>query len=561
MKKLFISILFACILIVDNTSAAPAAWAFRVKFTDKSGTLTFADSLTFLTQKSLDRRSKQGLTLDSTDLPVVPGYINQVMTAASAVKLHNVSKWFNQIVVISLDSATTVANIAALPMVASVKCVARYPNGVFKTKSETGNKFPEVLPSITTAAKHTRPGSTYYGVAYHQINIMHGDYLHDIGFKGEGMDIAIFDVNFRYTNTCPAYDSLNADSRVKDVYNFARDTAYVYSTAIPNDHGMNVLGCMAANLPGTYVGTAPEANFHLYITEDWLTEQPIEEDNWLSAAERADSLGVYIVNSSLGYNIYSDLPASSYTYASMDGKTSLVAKAGNMAVSKGMFMVNAQGNEGAGAWHYMLTPADADSIYSVGTVDGSGIWGNSGYGPTYDGRIKPDGCGMGKAAELIGGTCAPGTSNGSSFSSPMVCGSIACLWQSAPNLTAFQLRRVVRMSSDHYSNPNNTLGYGIPNFKLASSIISGTSDVTNIDYTFSLYPNPCKGEFTVRSYDPSIEHVAYTLYDMQGRLIYQSEKLINANFHCDALNHVPTGEYMLVLSTLGKMYSTKVVKE
>ena len=558
MKSILFFALFAMFFISETVSALPPAYAFRVKFKNKNGTLTYADSLLFLTQKSLDRRSKQGISLDSSDLPVVPSYINQVMTTAVAVKLHNVSKWFNQIVVITLDS-TKATDIAALPMVASVSLVANYPNGVYqRPDNPAADKFAEVMP---IEGKRTRPGSSYYGLAYQQINIMHGDYLHDIGFKGEGMDIAVFDVNFRYTNTCPAFDSINASSRIKDVYNFAKDTAYVYSTLIAVEHGMNVLGCMGGNIPGTYVGTAPNANFYLYITEDWLTEQPIEEDNWLSAAERADSLGVYVVNSSLGYNIFTDLPSASYSYSNMDGQASLIAKAANKAVSKGIFIVNAEGNEGASSWHYMLTPADADSVYSVGSVDGSGLWAGSGYGPTYDGRIKPDGCGMGKSSMLIGGNCAPGTSNGSSFASPMVCGSIACLWQSTPSLTAFQLRRIVRMCSDHYTAPNNTVGYGIPNFELAHAIVTGTSDVTNIDYTFSLYPNPCDGHFSVRSYDPAIANVAYSIYDLKGKLIYRNDKLMNANFQSDALEHVASGEYILLISSFNKTYSTRIVRK
>lgn len=558
MKSIVFIAFVAMLLMSETISALPPAYAFRVKFNNKNGTLTYADSLSFLTQNSLDRRSKQGISLDSSDLPVVPAYINQVMTTASAVKLHNVSKWFNQIVVITLDS-TKASDIASLPMVASVSLVARYPNGVYQRPANpTPDKFTELMP---IEVKRTRPGSSYYGLAYQQINLMHGDYLHDIGFKGEGMDIAVFDVNFRYTNTCPAFDSINTFNRIKDVYNFAKDTAYVYSTAIVVEHGMNVLGCMAGNMPGTYVGTAPNANFYLYITEDWLTEQPIEEDNWLSAAERADSLGVYIVNSSLGYNIFTELPSASYSYADMNGQVSLIAKAANKAVAKGIFIVNAEGNEGASSWHYMLTPADADSVYSVGSVDGSGLWGGSGYGPTYDGRIKPDGCGMGKSSMLIGGNCAPGTSNGSSFASPMVCGSIACLWQSAPSLTAFQLRRIVRMCSDHYTAPNNTVGYGIPNFELAHAIVTGTSDVTNIDYTFSLYPNPCDGHFSVRSYDPAITNVSYAIYDMHGKLVYKSDKLINANFQSDALAHLASGEYVLLISSFNKNYSTRIVRK
>jgi serine protease AprX len=563
MKATFIVILFTALFFSNEVFSAPPAYAFRVKFKNKNGTHTFADSLSFLSQKSLDRRSKQNISLDSSDLPVVANYISQVMMASSAVKLHNVSKWFNQIVIITLDSST-VTNIAALPMVESVKLVARYPNGVYKTlPGNTPDKFTEEqYPEY----KKTRGSATYYGLAFQQIDIMEGDFLHDKGYKGEGMDIAVFDVNFRYTNTCTQFDSLISQNRVKDVYNFARDTPYVYSVAIVNSHGTNVLSCLAANMPGSYVGTAPNANYHLYITEDWLTEQPIEEDNWLSAAERVDSIGVYVVNSSLGYNIFTDFPSASYNYSHLDGNTSLIAKAANKLVSKGVFLVNAQGNEGSGAWHYMMTPSDADSVYSVGSVNGAEIWGGTGYGPTFDGRIKPDGMGMGTGAAIVGGACTVGASNGSSFAAPMVCGSIACLWQSSPHLNAFQLRRIVRMSSDRYEkivtsvDTSYAYGYGIPNFEKAYGIVTGTSPISNIDYTFTLYPNPCDGNFEVRSYDPSIENVAYSVYDMSGKLMYKSDKLINANFRSNILQGAPSGEYVLLIATVSKVFSTKVIK-
>ncbi|HPI55219.1 MAG TPA: hypothetical protein PLU10_11050, partial [Chitinophagaceae bacterium] len=299
MKKSLL-LLLGCFLLMLDVQAAPA-YAFRVKFKDKNGTLSFADSLQFLSSKALARRSNQGILLDSTDLPVVNSYIDTVMVTSAAVKLHNVSKWFNQIVVITFDSMKVV-DIAALPMVESVKLVARYPNGVYKTEMvEVSPKFTE---PINYNLQKTRGSSAYYGLAFQQIDMIGGDCLHDLGFKGENMDVAIFDVNFRRTDSCSAYDSLLADNRVKDVHDFVRDTNFVYDMAINSDHGMNVLGCMAANMPGTYVGTAPHANFHLYISEDVRTEQPIEEDNWLSAAERSDSLGIYLINSSLGYNLY-----------------------------------------------------------------------------------------------------------------------------------------------------------------------------------------------------------------------------------------------------------------
>lgn len=557
MKKYLLLLLVSLVFIMD-AQAAPA-YAFRVRFKDKNGTLTFADSLQFLSSKALARRSNQGIALDSSDLPVVKSYIDTVMSTSAAVKLHNVSKWFNQIVVITFDSMKVV-DIAALPMVASVQLVARYPNGVYKTEMvETNPKFSE---PVEYNLHKTRGSSAYYGLAFQQIDMIGGDCLHDLGFKGEGMDVAIFDVNFRRTDSCSAYDSLLADQRVKDVHDFVRDTNFVYDMAINNDHGMNVLGCMAANLPGTYVGTAPHANFHLYISEDIRTEQPIEEDNWLSAAERSDSLGIYLINSSLGYNLYTNLPSASYTYADMDGKTSLIAQAANKAVAKGIFVVNAQGNEGAAAWHYMLTPADGDSVYSVGSVDGSGIWASSGYGPTFDQQVKPDGVALGKGVSLIGGTCGVGASNGSSFASPIMCGAITCLWQAAPHLKVWELRKLLQMVSSQYTNPDNTLGYGMPDFCQAYGIATNTSDITQIDYTFACYPNPTNnGSFEVRCFNVNMPSYSYAIYDLQGKLVYKSDELHSNGFRCDALQHSANGQYVLVISTGLKQYSHKISRQ
>ena len=555
-KKLLL--LLGCFLLMLDVQAAPA-YAFRVKFKDKNGTLTFADSLQFLSSKALARRSNQGILLDSTDLPVVKSYVDTVMVTSAAVKLHNVSKWFNQIVVNTFDSMKVV-DIAALPMVASLQLVARYPNGVYKTEMvETNPKFSE---PIDYNLHKTRGSSAYYGLAFQQIDMIGGDCLHDLGYKGEGMDVAIFDVNFRRTDSCSAYDSLLADQRVKDVHDFVRDTNFVYDMAINSDHGMNVLGCMAANIPGTYVGTAPHANFHLYISEDVRTEQPIEEDNWLSAAERSDSLGIYLINSSLGYNLYTNLPSASYTYADMDGKTSLIAQAANKAVAKGIFVVNAQGNEGAAAWHYMLTPADGDSVYSVGSVDGSGIWSGSGYGPTFDQQIKPDGVALGKGVSLIGGTCGVGASNGSSFASPIMCGAITCLWQAAPHLKVWELRQLLHMVSSQYNTPDNTVGYGMPDFCQAYGIATNTSDITQIEYTFACYPNPTNtGSFDVRCFNASVPSYSYAIYDIQGKLVYKSNELHSNGFHCDALQQSTKGQYVLVISTGLKQYSHKISKQ
>ena len=555
--KWIVTLMLAMYCMMDFHAQAAPAYAYRVRFKDKNGTLTFADSLQFLSQKALQRRAFQGIPLDSTDLPVVQAYIDTVMQTSNALRLHAVSKWFNQVVIICSDSMKRTA-LEALPMVESVKLVARFGNGIF-TPVFDQSKFPEVSPMPLEAK--TTGSSAYYGLSYQQVDLIQADCLHDLGYKGENMDIAVFDINFRYTNTCLAFDTLRQQQRIKETFNYCRDTSWVYSASIPTSHGMNVLGCMAANLPGTYVGTAPYANFYLYITEDVLVEQPIEEDNWLSAAERSDSAGVYIINSSLGYNQFDNvLSSNNYTYADMNGQVSLIARAANKAVSKGIFVVNAQGNEGFSAWHYLLTPADADSVYAVGMVDGSGIWGGSGYGPTSDGQIKPDGMALGKGAGLIGDNCQVGFANGSSFAAPIMSGAIACLWQAVPSLPVWKLRNIIRMSSDRYNNVNNTHGYGIPNFCTAFGIATGTSDVLSIDHRYAIFPNPSTSSFTIKAYDGADPIFAVRMYDAMGRLVFSDAGQSSRLRTISNLEQLTPGTYTVILSTATRQFSTRWMK-
>jgi serine protease AprX len=563
MKKNIYLLMLLLVAFQWVAEAAPA-YAFRVRFKDKNGTLTFADSLQFLSPKALARRSFQGIALDSTDLPVVPAYIDSVMNTAAAVKLHNVSKWFNQIVVITMDSSK-VNDILNLPMVSSATCVGVYANGIFQISNSTttsSSKYPEVNGNY---AEKTRGTSAYYGYTYQQVDIMEADCLHDLGFQGQGMDIAVFDVNFRYANSCYYFDSMNTQNRVKDMYNFVKDTAFVFSTSINSGHGKDALSCMAGNIPGTYVGTAPLANFYLYNTEDVGGERPIEEDNWLSAAERADSIGVRIVNSSLGYNSYdAPLTNQSYNYTThLDGKTTMIAQALNKLSSKGVLVVQAQGNEGCANWHYMLTPADADSAFSVGSVDGSGVWACSGYGPNSAGRVKPDVVCMGKAVMLVQDNCLlPGAANGSSFASPTMCGAVACLWQAFPTKSAYEIKQIIRMSADRYTSPNNTEGYGIPNFCKAYGIATNTTDIKNISNSFALYPNPTvDGVFQVKSFLSSPQPFSYSVYSMDGKRLYQSSQMVHTEFESDVLRTMPSGNYILGIHTLTQYFSTTVTRQ
>lgn len=544
MNRVLVILFFT--FIFSNEIQAQTAWAFRVQFKNKNGSLTIADSALFLSQKAFDRRQKNGIKVDSTDVPVSPIYIDSVMSVSQAIKLHNKSKWFNQIVVITYDSTKSIA-IQNLAFVNKVELVARYNNFSLKTNQNMDILSARKFPKVTYPQNKKRGSPSFYNHAFQQINIMQGDYLHDMGFWGDGMTIGVLDAGFLGANTFSAFDSMNNANRLLYTYNFVKDTTFVYYNN--SDHGMNALSCMAAEWVDTFVGTAPKASFYCLVTEDVSSEKPIEEDNWISGAEFCDSAGVDLINSSLGYNEFTN-PTFSYSYQNdFDGKTTLISKGANMAVSKGIFVVASQGNEGGASWHYLLTPADADSVYAVGMVDGSGIWGGSGYGPSADGQIKPDGSGMGKGASLIGGNGGQvGTSNGSSFSAPMLCGSIACLWQAVPSLKVWEIRSIVWSVSNKYTMPDSLVGYGVPNFRLAYQVALESKDENYIAKETILYPNPMTSSFHIST---DFKNLPYDIeiYDYLGRKIFEEKDIKAIHYYNGILSDRTQGNYIVHINS------------
>ncbi len=553
-RVLFIVSLF----FLAQSVTAQTGYAFRVKLCDKNGGLTIADSLQFLSQKSLDRRSRQGITLDTTDLPVVQMYVDSVMRVANAVKLHNRSKWFNQIVVITYDSSK-ISDVLNIPFVCGAKLVAEYLNYTPKTEVNPDALSARKFPTVEPITNKTTGDPSYYGITYQQINMLKADCLHDLGFRGEGMTVAVLDAGFNHSDTHTQFDSLRNSGRFLGTYNFVKDTTDILT--VSNDHGTNVMSIIISEDSGSYVGIAPKVNMYALMTEDIFTEQPIEEDNWLSAAEWADSAGVDIINGSLGYNEFY-APHQSYTYsADFDGNTTLIARAANMAVSKGIFTCVAQGNTGAQTWHYMLTPADADSAYSVGSVDGSGAWSQSGYGPNADGQIKPNGVALGKSTALIGGNGLPGVSNGSSFASPLIAGAVACLWQAFPEKTESQIRHLVMQVSDRYTTPNNTNGYGMPNFCMAYNLTLGTDDFENESQsTFKVYPNPNNGSFSIRVKQSAIPY-GFEMYDVNGKVIGKLSNINNLIYRNEQLTNLPAGTYFIKIRSKKGVEQTVITKQ
>jgi subtilisin family serine protease len=281
--------------------------------------------------------------------------------------------------------------------------------------------------------------------------------LHDSGFRGKGMTIAILDAGYLNADIIPALQSVN----ILGTRDFVCPESDIYAES---SHGMQVLSCMAMNTPHNLVGTAPEAAFWLIRSEDSGSEQMVEEDYWAAAIEFADSVGADVVNSSLGYTVF-DNPADNVRYWEQDGATRLISRSASMVASKGMVLCCSAGNEGDGTWKRTGCPADAKDVLAVGAIDFKGVNTRfSSLGHTADGRIKPDVMARGGNSAVMRTNGVVGSANGTSFSSPILCGMVACLWQALPHLTSYELMELIRKNGNNASHPDNVYGYGVPDF-------------------------------------------------------------------------------------------------
>jgi serine protease AprX len=452
MKRLLI-ILFA--LAYANADAQYTKYI--VRFTDKAGTpFSISNPSQFLSARSIARRARQNIAIDESDLPITPRYIDSIKKAG-AVTVLNQSKWLNQVCIYTTDAAALV-KINTFPFV-----LATQPVRIRVSPTDHGNKFNETIAPMQSAALNT---SNYYnyGTSYAQIHMHQGEFLHNNGFRGDGMELAVIDAGFYHYLSIHAFDSIRNNGQIKETYDYVDN-----ETSVDEDfyHGMSCLSIIAGNVPGQLVGSCPRADFFLYKSEDVNSEYPIEEQNWVAAAERADSIGVDVFTTSLGYTVFDD-PAFSHTYADMNGRTTIAARGNVMAARKGIISVVAAGNEGSGSWHYLSTPADADSIITVGAVSSAGIpAGFSGYGPSIDGRIKPDVASVGVSTAIADANGNISAGNGTSFATPNMAGLVTCLWEAFPEVNNIGVIKAVQRSSTKFFNPDNRVGYGLPDMKKA----------------------------------------------------------------------------------------------
>lgn len=555
MKKLsaFLILSLCVSLLYASGDTANFYW---VQLKDKKGTpYQLSEPEKFLSSRSLERRRKNNVTVSEEDLPVNPDYISQI--AATGAKVHNRSRWFNAVFV-NVQNPAQLEAIKKLSFVSEVKPLGK---PVIKKKETSAGSLMDMLMSLSSSSSSDKADyHEGYGKAYDQVNMLNGVNMHKMGFKGKNVVIAVLDAGFPKANKLPAFEMARNQSRILGSWDFVMQDTNVYDD---DNHGLNVLSCMAAVIDGEMIGTAPEASYWLLRTEDAGSEYPIEEANWICGAEFADSVGADVINSSLGYTDFDDKKMS-YSYSSLDGRTTISSKAATLASRKGIIVCNAAGNEGASDWKYIGTPADADGIISVGGVDKKREHASfSSYGPTADGRLKPTVCAKAEGSYVVSLTNKVYPSQGTSFASPILCGMVACLVQANPGKTVQEVMNAINKSSDRYSNPDNTYGYGIPDFVLANRILGG--DVT-FDYNKDqLVPEPAaklEGVLNLTYYAAQDQEIMVTLKgkDVNEKKTFQVKKGEFTNLTLGN-STLPPGEYHLKVIGKTKLSYTFTVSE
>lgn len=435
--------LLALAFITIEASAQQDTLKYRISLTDKNATTySLSRPEEFLSKKSLVRRQKQNLPIDSTDLPVCHAYINAICRPGVTVVARG--KWEN-FVTVSCNEPTLIDNIARLPFVRSTEKVWTLPPKL------------EAAPKRDSLINKPLKTDSLYGPAIRQIQLSNGDKLHEAGFKGGGMTVAVIDAGFHNMDHIKAMKRIRVLG-TKDFVNSKPD-ADIYTES---SHGMCVLSCMAMNKPNVMIGTDPEASYWLLRSEDEASEHLVEQDYWAAAIEFADSVGVDVVNTSLGYYAFDD-SSKNYKYSDLDGHTSLMSRQASQVADKGLVLVCSAGNSGAGSWKKMTPPGDAQNVLTVGAIDKNAVLAPfSSIGNTADNRVKPDVMAVGLGADVMGTDGVLRTANGTSFSSPILCGMVTCLWQACPQLTAKEVIELVRQSGDRVDFPDNIYGYGVP---------------------------------------------------------------------------------------------------
>jgi len=516
-----------------------------IKFVDKPSADNYLDNpLLMLSQKALDRRDKYNIDINMQDVPVEQSYVSQV--EALGIDPIAVSKWFNGVFAWLTDAQVSQAE--SLSFVSEVESFVQ-DDGKLKMINTSSDKFD--IPDYSGNEPQFNLLDFNYGYTEEQITQLKLDYLHNLGFTGDGITIAVLDAGFPEVDNISAFDYIRNNGQIKGGYNFVDDDEFFYTRG---SHGTSVLSTIGGYIEDQFVGTAIDADFYLFITENVDREMPDEEVFWIEAVERADSLGVDVINTSLGYSEFDD-PRYNYTYDDMNGETAFITRGAQIATEKGMMVVVSAGNSGNDEWHYITSPADGVDVFTIGAVDSDGNpAGFSSYGPTSDGRIKPDVDARGSWAAIIRTDGGIDFGSGTSFSSPIMAGAMACFIQAYPDINPMEVRQTVRESANRYNNPTDQMGYGIPNFEVAYNDLLAVNDIASGESIISVYPNPTSGILNIQS-EKEIRQVQ--LISVEGKVIRKYSSVNQLD-----MNSLPKGIYILKIQLEnGKAEVKKVVKK
>lgn len=517
---------------------------FIVYFKDKPTTEIVQPAFS---EKAILKRIQFNIPFDERDYPISVAYKQQLEQAS--IQIIKQSNWLNAALVWADEH-----QLQQFHFIASYQ------------KVENIKQKNEIVRNGTEANKENAETQTFedhFLSSFPQTHLLNGEYLHEQGFNGENMTIAVCDNGFYNVDSNAAFHHIFEDNRMLGTFDYVHNDSLVYdeSGGAPNytSHGSNCLSFIAGKIDSQYIGTATKSNFYLFHTENNSSERLQEEFNLATALERCVQIGVDVVSISLGYTQF-DVASESHDTLDMKLNSTPAAKAVNIASSKGMLVCVAAGNEGAKPWKYISTPSDADSAFCIASVDLSGnVAASSGYGLATDTRVKPNIAAVGVNAKYIKTNGTISTGGGTSYATPQIAGLAACLWQAFPSKTNWEIKTAIEQSASQYLSPDKRIGYGIPDFKKAYQLLATTTAIKNnfLEDDFLVFPNPTQHSFSIKNMGLSTINLIQ-FYDYSGKM------LLSFNAHSTNeldISHLPSGIYFIKVATENGNVVKKIMKD
>lgn len=508
----------------------------------------------FLSQKSIDRRINQGFSIDESDLPIDPLYFDKLVEVGAQIITS--SKWAKTIVV-NLYNPDLKSEIEQLPFVDSLTKVWEGDLSLWRNE----DLIDEPVSNLETASSVSRivfDSPLYeediYGASLTQLRLNNVQPLHELGYTGKGKTIAVIDGGFENVDQLTDYFDQN---QILGVKNFSHNLGNPYR--LKEIHGTTVLSCLLSYNPGVLIGTAPEASYYLFNTEVAKEEYPVEEDYWMAAVEYADSLGVDIITTSLGYSTFDD-SSMDHSWDDLDGYTIPASRVASMIAKKGMVLFVSCGNQGSVDWTKTTVPGDGKDILTVGAVNKDSVRAPfSSWGSIVDGRIKPDIMAMGSKVSVVNHSGEIIPTSGTSFSTPLMAGMGACLWQALPDLNSLELINLIKASSDRSYKPDEEYGWGLPDIYRAYKMDRNTVNLPLIIQEKSTVPFYINHINNMLHITPVAQESLFTLkiYTLEGLLI-NAQKLYSPL--CD-LSFLRKGIYIVSVETNAGIYIQRYIKQ